>query len=215
MSAADSKKVLKQCKEYLQWDCESRLQPALQSWLQELGSKKLHEVLQYAPHLLERNPADCGEAFMWLLLSISYTGKGYKEPRKWWHTRTFGVDAALIQRKQPEVMMQKLEDVRKTIDSVRWNTDFTELQLRSFLHHHCLALLFNEDHVADVLQAVAEAIGLPMACKGLRKSILFAPPELFGLSPASIIQRMLYFRGHKAEVDSCGPKCVQACCSFV
>ncbi len=64
MSAADSKKVLKQCKEYLQWDCESRLQPALQSWLQELGSKKLHEVLQYAPHLLERNPADCGEVFM-------------------------------------------------------------------------------------------------------------------------------------------------------
>ncbi len=91
----------------------------------------------------------------------------------------------------------------------------TLLQLRSFLHHHCLALLFNEDHVADVLQAVAEAIGLPMACKGLRKSILSAPPELFGLSPASIIQRMLYFRGHKAEVDSCGPKCVQACCSFV
>ncbi len=177
-----------------------------------------------------------------LLLSISYTGKGYKELRKWWHTRTFGVDAALIQRKQPEVMMQKLEDVRKTIDSVRWNTDFTELQLRSFLHHHCLALLFNEDHVADVLQAVAEAIGLSMACKGLRKSILFAPPELFGRSPASIIQRMLYFRNkyksnertsrgydeygsftkvyesglrHKAEVDSCGPKCVQACCSFV
>ncbi len=45
VSAADSKKVLKQCKEYLQWDCESKLQPALQSWLQELGSEKLREVL--------------------------------------------------------------------------------------------------------------------------------------------------------------------------
>ena len=56
---------------------------------------------------------------MWLLLRIPYTGKGYKEPRKQWHTRSFGVDAALIQRKQPEVMLQKLDEVRKTIDSVR------------------------------------------------------------------------------------------------
>ncbi len=136
LSAAASNKVLKKCQMYLQWDCESKLQPALQLWLQELGSEKLREVLQYAPHLLERNPADCEEVFMWLLLRIPYTGNCYKEPRKWWHTRTFGVDAALIQRKQPEVMLQKLDDVRKTIDSVRWNADFTELQLRSFLHHH-------------------------------------------------------------------------------
>ncbi len=45
LSAAASNRVLKQCKVYLQWDCESNLQPALQLWLQEFGSEKLHEVL--------------------------------------------------------------------------------------------------------------------------------------------------------------------------
>ena len=193
LSAAASNKVLKKCQMYLQWDCESKLQPALQLWLQELGSEKLREVLQYAPHLLERNPADCEEVFMWLLLRIPYTGNCYKEPRKWWHTRTFGVDAALIQRKQPEVMLQKLDDVRKTIDSVRWNADFTELQLRSFLHHHCLALLFSGDHAVDVLRAVAKALQLPMTSAGVRKTILLAHPQLFGLAAAAIEQRMLYY----------------------
>ncbi len=174
---------------YLQWDCDSELQPALHLWLQELGSNKVQEVLQSAPNLLERNPA---EVFMWLLLSIPYTGECHKEPRNWLHTRSFGVDAALVQRKQPEVMLQKLNDVRKTIDSVRWNADFTELQLCSFLHHHCLALLFSGDHVVDVLRSVAKALQLPMTSAGVRKTILLAHPQLFGMSAAPIEQRMLY-----------------------
>ncbi len=94
LSAAASDRVLKQCKVYLQWDCESKLQPALQLWLQGFGSEKLHEVLQYAPYLLERNPADCEEVFMWLLLRIPYTGRVYKDPHNRWHTSCFGVDAA-------------------------------------------------------------------------------------------------------------------------
>ena len=181
VSDADSKKVLKQCKEYLQWDCESKLQPALQLWLQELGSEKLREVLQYAPYLLECNPADCGDVFMRLLLPISHG------------TPAYGVDAALIQRKQPEVMLQKLDDVKRTISIVENTTFFTPLQLRSFKQQHCLALLFSRDHALEILQAVAKALEFPIGSAGMRRTILLAPPQLFGMSAASILQRMSYF----------------------
>lgn len=155
------------------------MQPARHLWLQELGSKKLQELLQYAPNLLERNPADCGDVFMWLLLPISC------------YILLYEVDAALIQRKQPEVMLKKLDDVKHTIETVHLETGFTQLQLHRFLQHHCLALLFDYGHVADVLHAVAQATSLPIRSAGLRKTILLAPPQLFGLSAISIMQRML------------------------
>ena len=61
------------------------------------------------------------------------------------------------------------------------------------------------------LQAVAKALEFPIGSAGMRRTILLAPPQLFGMSAASILQRMSYFcskygfQEKRAYDDKCYP----------
>ncbi|DBB18384.1 TPA: hypothetical protein ACH3X3_000035 [Trebouxia sp. C0006] len=52
ISVQATRKILKQYKPYLNWDIETKLRPALQSWLQELGTEQLSQQLQKVRYLL-------------------------------------------------------------------------------------------------------------------------------------------------------------------
>ena len=67
ISAEVTRKVLKRYKPYLNWDVETKLRPALQLWLQELGSKQLSEQLQKTERLLCCTPKERSEVYSWLV----------------------------------------------------------------------------------------------------------------------------------------------------
>ncbi|DBA72167.1 TPA: hypothetical protein ACH3X2_010659 [Trebouxia sp. C0005] len=63
ISAAVTQKVLKKYKHYLNWDVVTKLQPALQLWLQELGSEHLSQQLQKVPCTLLCTPEKHNEVY--------------------------------------------------------------------------------------------------------------------------------------------------------
>ena len=67
ISAEATQKVLKQYKHYLNWDVETKLRPALQSWLQELGTEQLSMQLQKQPRWLMCKPEGCNDVYLWLI----------------------------------------------------------------------------------------------------------------------------------------------------
>ncbi len=58
ISAEITQKILKQYKPYLNWDVKTKLRPALQSWLQELGAEQLSQQLQKVRRLLACKPQE-------------------------------------------------------------------------------------------------------------------------------------------------------------
>ena len=68
ISAVVTQKVLKRYKPYLTWDVDTRLRPALQSWLQELGTEQLSQQLQKVQRLLVCTPKERSEVSSWLVL---------------------------------------------------------------------------------------------------------------------------------------------------
>ncbi len=67
ISAEVTLKVLRQYKPYLNWDIETKLRPALQSWLQEVGTEQLSKQLQRLPSLLLCMPEERIGVYSWLV----------------------------------------------------------------------------------------------------------------------------------------------------
>ncbi len=110
VSAKVTQKVLKQYKPYLTWDVETKLRPALQLWLQELGTEQLSQQLQKSRHLLLRKPDECNRVYLWL--------------------SSRGIDADRVQRKAPQVMLRELPSVQQAFKGLQQAAAFSDAQMK-------------------------------------------------------------------------------------
>ena len=111
-------KVLKQCQPYLRWDIDSKLRPALQVWVQQLGSQQLSARLAKHARLLFRTPKECSDVYMWLAST--------------------GADVDKIQQKVPQVMARPLDQVQSTVWAVQQLLDLTDDKLPCFSQATCI-----------------------------------------------------------------------------
>ncbi|DBA88318.1 TPA: hypothetical protein ACH3X2_004823 [Trebouxia sp. C0005] len=173
MSTEVTQKVLRQYKTYLSWDMETKLRPALQLWLQELGTEQLSEQLCKLPHLLVSTPKKRKEAYSWLM--------------------TKGVSAARIQQKAPMVLTRELMAVQSTFEALQQAAAFSDEQMCTLLHKHSVALAYGPERVLGTLQAVSALLGMPMKSDSFREVILAASDKLFFMSPITLHQRVAFF----------------------
>ena len=165
--------VLKQYKTYLNWDIETKLRPALQSWLQELGAEQLSQQLQQLPSLLLCMPKERTEVYSWLLSK--------------------GVNAARVQQKAPRVMTRELRAVQSTFKALQQAAAFSEKQMCTLLNKHYAALAYRPERVLETLQAVSTMLGMPMTSDSFREMLLAASDRLFHTSPDTLHQRVAFF----------------------
>ncbi len=173
ISAEVTRKILKQYKYYLNWDIETKLRPALQSWLQELGTEQLSQQLQRLPSLLLCTPEERNEVYLWL---------GSK-----------GVNAARVQQKAPRAMTREIGAVQSTFEALQRATAFSDAQMCTLLHKHSVALEHGPERVVGSLQAVSTMLGMPMTSDNFKKIIIAAHNRLFLQSPATLHQRVTFF----------------------
>ncbi len=168
-----TQKLLKQYKYYLNWDIETKLRPALQSRLQELGAEQLSQQLQRLPRLLVCKPEDCNNMYLWL------TSKG--------------VDAARVQQKTPGVMMREIRAVQSTFEALQQAAAFSDTQMCTLLHKHSAALANGPERVLRTLQTVSMLLGMPTTSASFRQIIMAAHDRLFLQSPDTLHQRVTFF----------------------
>ena len=173
MSAEVTQKVLKQYKTYLNWDIQTKLRPALQSWLQELGTERLSQQLQKLPSLLLCTPEERSEVYSWLVSK--------------------GMSAARVQQKAPHVMTRELRAVQSAFEALQQAAAFSDKQMCTLLHKHSVALAFGTEHVLGTLQTVSATLGMPMRSSGFKQIIIAAHDRLFLHSPAMLHQRVAFF----------------------
>ncbi len=173
ISAEVTQKVLKQYKPYLNWDVETKLRPALQSWLHELGSKQLSQRLQKVTHLLVCTPEESNEVYLWLVSK--------------------GVNAARVLQKAPIVTSRKIRAVQSTFEALQQAAAFSDAQMCTLLHKHSIALAHRPEYVLDTLQAVSATLGMPMNSGSFRQIIIDAHPRLFVQKSATLRQRVAFF----------------------
>ena len=173
ISAEVTQKVLKQYKTYLYWDVETKLRPALQLWLQKLGSQQLSQQLQEVQRLLVCTPKERNEVYCWL--------------------ESKGVDAARVQQKAPIVMTREIRAVQSTFEALQQAAAFSDEQMCTLLHKHSIALASGTKHVLGTLHTVSETLGMPMGSDSLRQIIMDANDRLFLQSPAKLGQRVAFF----------------------
>ena len=113
-----TQKILKQYKYYLNWDIETKLRPALQLWLQELGSPQLSQQLQKVRGLLVCTPIERNEVYLWLI--------------------SRDVNAARVQQKAPGVMTRDIRAVQSTFEALQQAAAFPDTQMCALLHKHLL-----------------------------------------------------------------------------
>lgn len=104
VSAEVTQKVLKQYKHYLMWDVETK--PALQLWLQELGTEQLSQQIQKVPRLLMCTLKKRNKVYSWL--------------------ESKGVNAARVQQKAPRVMTSELRAVQSTFEALQQSAAFSD-----------------------------------------------------------------------------------------
>jgi len=173
ISAEVTQNILKQHKYYLNWDIETKLRPALQSWLQELGTEQLSQQLQKVPHLLMCMPEEHNEVYSWLVSK--------------------GVNAARVQQKAPTVMTRKIGAVQSTFEALQQAAAFSDAQMCTLLHKHSVALASGPGRVLGTLQAVTAMLGMPMTSGSFRQLIIAAHDRLFFMSSATLHQRVTFF----------------------
>ncbi|DBA88346.1 TPA: hypothetical protein ACH3X2_004848 [Trebouxia sp. C0005] len=173
ISAEVTQKVLERYKPYITWDVETKLRPALQSWLQELGTEQLSQQLQKAQRLLVCKPEECSEVYSWLMSK--------------------GVSAARVQQKAPTVLTRELRAVQNTFEALQQAAAFSEAQMCALFHKHSVALAYGPDRVLGTLQAVSLMLGMPMTSESFRQVIMAAHPRLFHHSAATLHQRVTFF----------------------
>ncbi len=168
-----TQKVLKQYKHYLNWDIETKLRPALQSWLQELGSQQLSQQLQKVRCLLVRTPKERNEVYSWL--------------------ESKGVNAARVHQKAPKAMTRELRAVQSTFEALQQTAAFSDAQMCTLLHRHSVALEYGPERVIGTLHVVSSMLGMPMTSDSFRDMIFAASPRLFLQSPDTLHQRVAFF----------------------
>ncbi len=173
ISAEITQKVLKQYKHYLNWDVETKLRPALQSWQQELGTEQLSQQLQKVPRLLVCTPKEGNEVYSWLVSK--------------------GVNAARIQQRAPSVMTREIRAVQSTFEALQQAASFSDAQMCTLLHKHFVALRYGPERVLSTLQAVNTILGMLMTSDSFKEVILAASGRLFSTSPAALHQRVAFF----------------------
>ncbi len=173
ISAEVTQKVVKRYKPYLTWDVDTRLRPALQSWLQELGTEQLSEQLQKVQCLLACTPEERNEVYSWLVSK--------------------GVNAARVQQKAPHVMTREVGAVQNTFDALQQAAAFSDEQMGTLLYKHSVALAFGTEHALGTLQTVSAMLGMPMGSGEFWQVIIAASNRLFLMSPATLCQRVTFF----------------------
>ena len=170
-----TKRVLKLHRHYLNWDIETKLQPALQLWLQELGAEQLSQQLWKLPRLLVCTPEECKEVYSWLVSK--------------------GVIAARVQQKAPIVMTREIRAVQSTFEALQQAAAFSNSQMCTLLHIHFVALTYGPERVLGTLQAVSTLLGTSMISNSFKEVILAANNRLFHMSPVTLHQRVAFFCG--------------------
>ncbi len=173
ISAAATKRVLSQYKPYLNWDTETKLRPALQLWLQELGTEQLSQQLQKVLCFLLCTPEKRKEVYLWLVSK--------------------GVNAARIQQNVPRVMTREIRAVQSTFEALQQAAAFSDKQICTFLHKHSVALVCGPGQVLGTLQVVSSMLDMPMTSESFREFILAASDRLFSKSPVTLHQRVTFF----------------------
>ena len=173
ISAEATQNILKQYKPYLNWDVETKLRPALQLWLQELGTKQLSQQLHTVRRLLVCSPKEQTEVYSWLVSK--------------------GVNAARVQQKAPRVMTRELRAVQATFEALQQAAAFSDAHMCLLLHKHCVALTFRPERVLETLQAVSKMLDMPMTSDSFREMLLAASNRLFLMSPDTLHQRVAFF----------------------
>ena len=173
ISAEATQNILKQYKPYLNWDVETKLRPALLSWLQELGTEQLSQQLQTVRRLLTCTPKEHTEVYSWLLSK--------------------GMSAARVQQKAPRVMTRELRAVQSTFKALQQAAAFSEKQMCTLLNKHYAALAYRPERVLETLQAVSTMLGMPMTSDSFREMLLAASDRLFYTSPVTLHQRVAFF----------------------
>ena len=173
ISAELTQKILKQYKPYLNWDVKTKLRPALQSWLQELGTEQLSQQLQKVRCLLACKPDECNEVYSWLVSK--------------------GVDAARVQQKAPSVMTREIGAVQSTFEALQQAAAFSDEQMCTLLHKHSVALVYGPERVFGALQAVSTMLGMSITSDDFKVVIMAAHDRLFLHSPAMLHQCVVFF----------------------
>ena len=165
--------TLKQYEVYLRWDLDTKLRPALQLWIEHLGSQQLSERLDKYPRLLLHLPEESIDVYLWLADK--------------------GVDVDRIQQKAPQVMARDLKEVQNTVWAIQQALELTDEQLPAFFERHFYSLLFSPEHVARILHTVAELLALPVASKKMQEVIMVCGQRLFKHDPAVVHHRVSFF----------------------
>ena len=168
-----TQKVSKQYKHYLNWDIETKLRPALQSWLQKLGSQQLSQQLQRITCLLLYKPQHWTEVHSWLSLK--------------------GLNTTRVQHMAPHIMTKELGAVQSTFEALKQATSFSDADMCAFLHKHPLALAYKPERVLSTLHIVSTLLGMPVTSCSFRRVVLAVPNRLFCMSPVTLHQRVTFF----------------------
>ena len=166
-------KALKSYKQYLRWDPDTKLRPALQLWLKHLGSQQLSERLGKYPKLLLRTPEECSDVYLWLT--------------------SVGIDAERTQQKAPIAMGRQLKDVQSTVEAIQQGLMLMDEQLPDFFKRHVYCLQYSPDHVAHTLQVVAELLAVPVASMEMQKVIKVCGERLFQQDPVVLHHKVSFF----------------------
>ena len=173
ISAAATKRVLSQYKPYLNWDTETKLRPALQLWLQELGTEQLSQQLQKVPGFLVCTPEKRNEVYLWLVSK--------------------GANAARVQQKAPIVLTREVRAVQRTFKALQKAAAFSDRQICTLLHKHSVALAYGPERVLSTLQVVSMMLSMPMTSDGFKEVVLAASDRLFTQSPINLHERVTFF----------------------
>ena len=166
-------KVLKQYNCYLRWDPETKLRPALQLWVERLGSQQLSARLDRFSGLLRCTPEECNGVYLWLA--------------------SIGVDAEGMQQKSPEVMARPLSEVQRTVRAIQQALQLTDEQLPAFFKRHDQIIRISSERVAQTLQTVSELLAVPVASKEMQEVVMVCSRSLFNSEPAELGKRIAFF----------------------
>ena len=166
-------KLLRIYPPYLRWPIDTKLRPALQLWLTELGSRELSKRLDTYPRLLTRTPEECDEVYVWLA--------------------SLGVDAKRVQQKAPRAIARQLNEVQSVVWAVQQLLQLTDEQLPRFFNKQPASLNYSADRVAHTLQTVAELLALPVTSKEVQQVITVCSHRLFAHDHASLHRQVSFF----------------------
>ncbi|KAL3162594.1 hypothetical protein ABBQ38_008642 [Trebouxia sp. C0009 RCD-2024] len=167
-----ARKVLKWYQPYLRWDIQTKLRPALQLWVEQLGSQQLSARLQKAPLLLCHTPKECSGVYLWLA--------------------SIGADVERIQQKVPRVMARPLDQVQSTLWAIQQALQLRDDQLPAFLKRHSYCLLYVPEHVSRTLHTVAELLAVPVTSQDMQGVVMLCDERLF-MTKHDLLSKLVSF----------------------